>query len=192
MPHVTGGTVLWTRPDDDRTGGARWQQPRLERPMTEDQRTLVVRSSQVCHGQATVRGTRILVSIVLDALADGMTEAEILARAVAVPKMVPSRASVAVVRALPGSHAANTLTELATVHDRVLRRHVGDVLPEGRALTRADVRGESGRGSTYRQGHDEQCAWQRSAENHDREPPWDGASLADATSAATRVEGPDT
>jgi uncharacterized protein (DUF433 family) len=47
--------------------------------MTEEQRTLVVRDPQVCHGQATVRGTRILVSIVLDALADGMTEAEILA-----------------------------------------------------------------------------------------------------------------
>jgi uncharacterized protein (DUF433 family) len=47
--------------------------------MTEEQRTLVVRDPQVCHGQATVRGTRILVSIILDALADGMTEAEILA-----------------------------------------------------------------------------------------------------------------
>jgi uncharacterized protein (DUF433 family) len=47
--------------------------------MTEEQRTLVVRDPQVCHGQATVRGTRILASIILDALADGMTEAEILA-----------------------------------------------------------------------------------------------------------------
>jgi uncharacterized protein (DUF433 family) len=47
--------------------------------VTEEQRTLVIRDPQVCHGQATVRGTRILVSIVLDALADGMTEAEILA-----------------------------------------------------------------------------------------------------------------
>jgi uncharacterized protein (DUF433 family) len=47
--------------------------------MTEEQRTLVVRDPQVCHGQATVRGTRILVSIILDALADGLTEAEILA-----------------------------------------------------------------------------------------------------------------
>jgi uncharacterized protein (DUF433 family) len=47
--------------------------------MIEEQRTLVVRDPQVCHGQATVRGTRILVSIILDALADGMTEAEILA-----------------------------------------------------------------------------------------------------------------
>jgi uncharacterized protein (DUF433 family) len=47
--------------------------------MTEEQRTLIVRDPQVCHGQATVHGTRILVSIVLDALADGMSEDEILA-----------------------------------------------------------------------------------------------------------------
>ena len=33
----------------------------------------------VCHGQACVRGTRIPVSVVLDALAEGMTEADILA-----------------------------------------------------------------------------------------------------------------
>lgn len=32
----------------------------------------------VCHGQACIRGTRIPVSVVLDALAEGMTEAEIL------------------------------------------------------------------------------------------------------------------
>jgi uncharacterized protein (DUF433 family) len=42
--------------------------------MTDEQRALIVRDPQVCHGQATVRGTRILVSIVLDGLADGMTE----------------------------------------------------------------------------------------------------------------------
>lgn len=47
--------------------------------MTEHQRTLIVRDPNVCHGQATVRGTRILVSIILDALADGMSEAEIQA-----------------------------------------------------------------------------------------------------------------
>jgi uncharacterized protein (DUF433 family) len=73
------GRSLWTPPDDDRKGGVRWQQPTLERSMTEEQHSLVVRDPQVCHGQATVRGTRILVSIILDALADGMTEAEILA-----------------------------------------------------------------------------------------------------------------
>ncbi len=33
----------------------------------------------VCHGQACVRGTRIPVSVVLDPLAEGMSEAEILA-----------------------------------------------------------------------------------------------------------------
>lgn len=42
--------------------------------MTDEQRTLIVRDPQMCHGQATVRGTRILVSIILDALADGMSE----------------------------------------------------------------------------------------------------------------------
>lgn len=47
--------------------------------MTEQQRTLIVRDPNVCHGQATVRGTRILVSIILDALADGMSEAQIQA-----------------------------------------------------------------------------------------------------------------
>jgi uncharacterized protein (DUF433 family) len=47
--------------------------------MIAEQRHLIVRDPQVCHGQATVRGTRILVSIILDAMADGMTEDEILA-----------------------------------------------------------------------------------------------------------------
>lgn len=47
--------------------------------MTEQQRALIVRDPNVCHGQATVRGTRILVSIILDALADGMSETEIQA-----------------------------------------------------------------------------------------------------------------
>lgn len=47
--------------------------------MTDDQRAMIVRDPNVCHGQAVVRGTRIMVSIVLDALADGMTESEIIA-----------------------------------------------------------------------------------------------------------------
>jgi len=46
--------------------------------MTGTQRDLIVRDPEVCHGQA-VRGTRLMVSIVLDCLAAGMTEAEILA-----------------------------------------------------------------------------------------------------------------
>lgn len=33
----------------------------------------------ICHGKACIRGTRILVSVVLANLADGMTEAELRA-----------------------------------------------------------------------------------------------------------------
>ena len=33
---------------------------------------------EVCHGQACLRGTRVMVSVVLDNLADGMSEDEIL------------------------------------------------------------------------------------------------------------------
>lgn len=40
--------------------------------------TLIVVDPHVCHGQARVDGTRVPVSVVLDALGDGMTEAEIL------------------------------------------------------------------------------------------------------------------
>ncbi len=47
--------------------------------MTDDLQARIVRDPTVCHGQAVVRGTRIMVSIILDALADGMTEAEIIA-----------------------------------------------------------------------------------------------------------------
>lgn len=57
---------------------ARWDAVTLA-GMTTDQRALIVRDPKVCHGQATVRGTRIMVSVILDALADGMTEAEIVA-----------------------------------------------------------------------------------------------------------------
>lgn len=40
--------------------------------------TLIAVDPDVCHGQARVDGTRVPVSVVLDALGDGMTEAEIL------------------------------------------------------------------------------------------------------------------
>lgn len=46
--------------------------------MHADQAGLIVRDPLICHGQATVRGTRIMVSVVLDLLAAGMTESEIL------------------------------------------------------------------------------------------------------------------
>ena len=47
--------------------------------MTENQQRLIVRDPATCHGQATVRGTRVMVSVVLDNLAAGMTEAEMTA-----------------------------------------------------------------------------------------------------------------
>ena len=46
--------------------------------MTEAQRDLIIRDPAICHGQATVRGTRVMVSVILDNLAAGMTEDEVL------------------------------------------------------------------------------------------------------------------
>lgn len=40
---------------------------------------LISSDPDICHGQACIRGTRIPVSVVLDCLAEGMTEADILA-----------------------------------------------------------------------------------------------------------------
>ena len=39
----------------------------------------IVGDPQVCHGKACVRGTRIMVSVILDNLADGMSPDEIIA-----------------------------------------------------------------------------------------------------------------
>lgn len=47
--------------------------------MPEDLQPLVIHDPGVCHGQATIRGTRVTVSVVLDNLAAGMTAEEILA-----------------------------------------------------------------------------------------------------------------
>lgn len=47
--------------------------------MTEAHRDLIARDPSICHGQATVRGTRVMVSVILDNLAAGLTEEEILA-----------------------------------------------------------------------------------------------------------------
>lgn len=46
--------------------------------MTGALRELIVRDPNICHGQAVVKGTRILVSVILDALAAGMAEHQIL------------------------------------------------------------------------------------------------------------------
>lgn len=40
---------------------------------------MIVPDPNVCHGQAVVRGTRVMVRVVLDALAEGMSEVEVMA-----------------------------------------------------------------------------------------------------------------
>jgi len=47
--------------------------------VTNEQLALITTDPQVLHGQARVAGTRVSVSVVLDCLAAGMSEAEILA-----------------------------------------------------------------------------------------------------------------
>ena len=64
----------------------------------------------VCHGQACVRGTRIPVSVVLDALAEGMGEAEILVGYPTLP--------VEGVRAAAAYGAALAREELVLLRDR--------------------------------------------------------------------------
>ena len=46
--------------------------------MTEEQLELIASDPLVMHGQAMVAGTRVTVSVVLDCVAAGMSEAEIL------------------------------------------------------------------------------------------------------------------
>lgn len=43
-----------------------------------DWRQHITTDPDICHGQACIRGTRIMVSVVLDNLAEGLSEAEIL------------------------------------------------------------------------------------------------------------------
>ena len=45
----------------------------------EDWRNRVSVNPAVCHGKACIRGTRIIVSVILDNIAAGMARAEILA-----------------------------------------------------------------------------------------------------------------
>lgn len=57
-----------------------WADPRRSlETVTGAQKKLIGRDPAICHGQAVVAGTRIMVSVILDCLASGMSEAEILA-----------------------------------------------------------------------------------------------------------------
>jgi uncharacterized protein (DUF433 family) len=48
--------------------------------VTQQQIDMITVDSDVVHGQARVRGTRIPVSVILDCVAAGMTEDQILAQ----------------------------------------------------------------------------------------------------------------
>jgi uncharacterized protein (DUF433 family) len=41
-------------------------------------RDRIVADPVICHGQATIRGTRVMVSVVLDDLADGLSAEEVV------------------------------------------------------------------------------------------------------------------
>jgi uncharacterized protein (DUF433 family) len=41
-------------------------------------RDRIVADPVICHGQATIRGTRVMVSVVLDNLADGLSAEEVV------------------------------------------------------------------------------------------------------------------
>lgn len=51
-----------------------------------DWQTYIIVDPSVCHGQACVAGTRIPVSVVLDNLAAGVAEAEII---ISYPRLTP-------------------------------------------------------------------------------------------------------
>jgi len=51
----------------------------IDVPMMMDWQQYIVSDPMICHGKACIQGTRILVSVVLDNLATGLTTEEILA-----------------------------------------------------------------------------------------------------------------
>ena len=46
--------------------------------MAEDWKEKVSSNINICHGKVCIKGTRIIVSVILDCVAEGMTEEEIL------------------------------------------------------------------------------------------------------------------
>ena len=46
--------------------------------MMDNWRDRISADPNVCHGKACIKGTRVMVAVVLDCLAEGMTEEEIL------------------------------------------------------------------------------------------------------------------
>ena len=50
----------------------------MEEERAFDWQTRITTDREVCHGKPCIRGTRIMVSVVLDNLSDGLTVAEIV------------------------------------------------------------------------------------------------------------------
>jgi len=46
--------------------------------MNEDINEKISIDPEICHGKACIKGTRVLISVILDNLAEGMTEEEML------------------------------------------------------------------------------------------------------------------
>jgi len=65
---------------------------------------------QVCHGQACIKGTRIMVSVVLDNLADGLSAEQIVAN---YPGLTPEAVRAAIAYAAELSHEFDQLLKKA-------------------------------------------------------------------------------
>lgn len=50
----------------------------LDDYMGEDWKEKISSRINICHGKVCIKGTRVMVSVILDSLAEGMTEEEIL------------------------------------------------------------------------------------------------------------------
>jgi uncharacterized protein (DUF433 family) len=61
----------------------------------------IVVDPQVCHGKACIKGTRIMVSVVLDNLAEGLTEVELLQ---SYPSLTPEAIRAAIAYAAELTH----------------------------------------------------------------------------------------
>ncbi len=46
--------------------------------MVIDWKSRIYSNPTVCHGKVCIKGTRVMISVILDCLAEGMTETEIL------------------------------------------------------------------------------------------------------------------
>jgi tRNA(fMet)-specific endonuclease VapC len=107
---------------------------------TIDWRDFIVSDPTICHGQACIKGTRIPVAVILDNLAAGVSEAELLQ---SYPTLTPEAIRAALAYAaelareqlLPLAHGTFTLSVItvAEVVRGLVRRQRVDLLAQWRA-----------------------------------------------------------